>query len=77
MKQMDAGDRYPYVMGIVEGISFARYIRDGKKVEGMRCIYEWAMREGTVAKVYEAFEAFPDYAPAAVLTSMAEKECGS
>lgn len=76
VQQMNPDDRYPYVMGIVEGISFARYMRDGKKVDGMRCIYEWAMREGTVLKVYEAFAAFPEYAPAAVVTSMAEKECG-
>ena len=35
MEKMQAGDRYPYVAGVVEGLAYARYSRDGKKTEGM------------------------------------------
>jgi hypothetical protein len=73
---MDERDRYPFVLGIVEGISYDRYVRDGKEIDGMKCIYEWGMKAENVMKIYDAFAAFPEYAPAAVVTAMAEKECG-
>jgi hypothetical protein len=74
--KMAESDRYPFVLGIIEGISFARYIKDEKETAGMRCIYEWGMKAETVTKIYEAFAKFSDFAPAAIVTAMAEKECG-
>jgi hypothetical protein len=73
---MDPDHRFPFVLGIIEGISYDRYIRDGKKIDGMKCIYEWGLKADNVVKIYDAFAAFPEYAPAAVVTAMAEKECG-
>ena len=76
VENMEADHRYPYATGIIEGLAYARYQRDGKQIEGMKCIYDWGTKAETVAKIYEAFAAFPDYTPGAVVAAMAEKECG-
>lgn len=73
---METEHRFPYATGIVEGLAYARYQRDGKQLAGMKCIYEWGMKAETVSKIFQAFEAFPDYSPGAVVAAMAEKECG-
>lgn len=76
MTNMEPEHRFPYVTGIVEGLAYARYQRDGKEVVGMKCIYDWGMKAETVQKIYDAFNAFPEYTPGAVVAAMAEKECG-
>ncbi|KFL29545.1 hypothetical protein JP75_20460 [Devosia riboflavina] len=73
--KMEAEDRFPFVTGIVEGLAYERYQRDGKATAGMKCIYEWGFNAENVVKIYDAFKAFPDYTPAAVVSAMAEKEC--
>lgn len=73
--EMESGDRFPFVTGIVEGLAYARYQSDGKQTAGMQCLYEWGFNADNVVKIYDAFKAFPDYTPAAVVAAMAEKEC--
>lgn len=77
MEKMDEKQRYTYLAGVVEGLAYGRYAKDGKKVEGMKCIYEWFYDgDGTVEKIYSAFKRFHDYLPGAVMAAMVEKECG-
>jgi hypothetical protein len=78
MEKMNEKERYTYLAGVVEGLAYARYAKDGKKTDGMKCIYDWFYdSKGTVAKIESAFQRFNDYLPGAVLAAMVEKECGS
>lgn len=77
MEKMSAEERNAYLAGVAEGLAYARYLDDGKKTDGMRCIYEWFYKDGTRVKIHDAFERFSDYLPGAVMAAMVEKECGS
>ncbi len=78
MEKMDAKERTAFLAGVIEGLAYARYTKDGKNTDGMKCIYSWFYeKEGTGAKIYAAFDRFHDYQPGAVLAAMVEKECGS
>ena len=77
MEKMSVEERAAYFAGVIEGLAYARYAKDGKQTEGMACIYNWYYRtNGTLRKIYVAFDRFPDYTPGAVMAAMAEKECG-
>lgn len=78
MEKMSSEQRSAYLAGVVEGLAYARYSKDGKRTGGMKCIYDWFYeKEGTVAKIHAAFDRFKDYLPGAVIAAMVEKECGA
>lgn len=77
MQKMDAKERYAFVAGIVEGLAMARYKSDGKKPEGMKCIYDWFYKNpDTIKTVYTAFEKYPEYPPGTVVDVLTRKSCG-
>lgn len=66
-----------YVAGIVEGLAYARFQKDGKDPIGMGCIYDWFYKEkATIDRVEQMFRENPDYPPGAVVAVMAEAQCG-
>ncbi len=78
LKNLADSERYPYVAGVVEGLAYARYQRDGKTTDGMGCIYDWFYeRENTMLDIYAAFAKFPDFTPGAVVAALVQKECGA
>ncbi|MCM2397751.1 hypothetical protein NBH19_16895 [Rhizobium sp. S95] len=78
LKEMGTEERASYLAGVVEGLAYARYAKDGKKTEGMTCIYDWFYKtEGTPNAILTAFQRFTEYTPGAVMAAMIEKECGS
>lgn len=77
MAKMDGKERYAFVAGIVEGLAMARYMKDGKKPEGAKCIYDWFYSgNDTAATVYAAFQRYPEYPPGTVVSVMTKKACG-
>lgn len=76
--EMKVGDRYPFMAGIIEGLAYARYARDGNKdTQGMRCIYDWFYEnKERPHEILATFRRFADYTPAAVVGAMLVKECG-
>lgn len=78
IKEMGTEERAAYLAGVVEGLAYARYAKDGKKTDGMTCIYKWFYQtEGTPKAILAAFQRFTDYTPGAVMAAMIERECGS
>lgn len=74
--KMDADDHYPFIAGMIEGIAFHRYTVGGKDRDGMYCIYDWFYKtDGTLDLIYRAFARYPDHPPAAVIDSLAKREC--
>lgn len=78
MEKMDTKQRFSFVAGVVEGLAYARYAKDGKQTNGMKCIYDWFYeKDDTTQKIYAAFDRFKDYLPGAVIAALVEKECGA
>lgn len=80
MENMQPGERYAFVAGIVEGIAFHRYTTGNKDAAAMDCVYKW-FAEGhnghrTIDVIYAAFGQYPDYPPAAVVAALANRKCG-
>jgi hypothetical protein len=77
MEKMNEAERFQYLAGVIEGLAYSRYMKDGKKADGMKCIYQWFYKQGTASKIEAAFKRFHDYLPGAVVAAMVEKECGA
>ena len=76
MEKMSSGERYSFVAGVVEGLAVSRYMQDGKKPEGMNCIYDWFYKDKiTIERIYAAFTRFPNYLPGAVVDALVRKVC--
>lgn len=76
--KMAEADRYPFMSGIIEGLAYARYKKDGDKTDGMKCIYDWFYEnKARPQEVLDTFKRFPDYTAGAVMAALVEKECGA
>ncbi len=76
MEKMAPQDRVPYISGVVEGLAYARYLRDEKQTAGMKCIFDWYQKgKDTIDVIYTAFGKYPDYPPAAIIDVLSRKAC--
>lgn len=82
MQKMKSEERFPYIAGVVEGLAYARYLRDGKQPAGMTCIYDWFYKgkdgkssDDNITTIYAAFGRYPDYPPAAIVEVLLDKAC--
>ena len=74
---MNADERISFLAGIVEGLATARYYADDKQPEGRKCIYDWFYRtDGTLRKVYAAFDRYPDQFPGPIMAVLIRSKCG-
>lgn len=77
LKEMNAGEKFSYVAGVIEGLAMARYVKDGKKPEGMNCIYGWFYDDKkTVDTIYAAFEKYSTYPPGTIIDVLVKRKCG-
>lgn len=77
IKEMKNDEQVAYFAGVVEGLAVARYHKDGKRKEGMGCIYDWFYKDKqTVRLIVEAFERYPAYPPGSIIDVLAKRKCG-
>lgn len=83
MKEMPTRERTAYIMGIVEGLAYARFEKDtaksgSKDTSGMSCIYSFFYDDNVKAldRIEAAFTKYGEHSPAVVLTAIVKKECG-
>ena len=81
--EMPVRERTSFVMGIVEAMAYARFVKDTKaKGEkdhvGMDCIYGWFHKNGVqrMSQIDAAFRKYKDHLPSIVMTAMIRKACG-
>lgn len=81
--EMPIRERTSYVMGIVEGLAYARFVQDTKEKgeqdqSGMNCIYRWLHSDmvGRMGHIDTAFRKYSEHLPSVVIAAMAKKECG-
>jgi hypothetical protein len=78
MQKMSAQERYPYLAGVVEGLAFSRYMQDGKKTDGMKCIYDWFYdKPDNLNLIYAAMGKYPSFTPGAIIGALVKKDCGA
>jgi len=83
-KELPPGEFTTHIWGIVEGLAYARFLRDTEKAgrpdeKGMTCIYRWYHGGDTKARfdrMTRAFERYSDRHPTTILYAMIKKECG-
>lgn len=83
MDEMPVRERTSYIMGIVEGMAYARFRHDtlasGSRDEtGMNCIYNWFYEDsmGALDAIEAAFRKYEDHFPSVLLAAMIKQECG-
>lgn len=67
-----------YMTGIVHGLAYARYEREGKKTNGgMKCIMDWYFNGGQAAsQIVKAFDRYKKHTPNAIIAAMIKQQCG-
>ena len=66
-----------YLAGVIEGLGYARFLKDDKDETGMKCIKDWFYDgEGTQAKILDAFDLYPDYPVGPILWALSKQQCG-
>ncbi len=48
LTKMESGESASYIAGVIEGLAFARWIKDKPDGTGMKCIYDWKYGEGAL-----------------------------
>lgn len=77
MKEMSSEERTAYLAGIIEGLAVARYHKDGKKKDGMGCIYDFFYKDKQNLRViHEAFDKYPTYPPGSIIDVLTKRKCG-
>ena len=77
MKQMSSEERTAYLAGVIEGLAIARYHKDGKKKDGMGCIYDYFYKDKQNLRViHDAFDKFPTYPPGSIIDVLTKRKCG-
>lgn len=77
MNKMSNAERMGYLAGVVEGLAIARYNKDGKKSDGMNCIYSWFYEDKTtLPDIFVAFDKYPTYPPGSIMDVLVRQKCG-
>ncbi|CTQ58135.1 hypothetical protein LA5095_01947 [Roseibium album] len=79
LDKMSAEQSASYINGVVEGLAYARWLKDRPDQTGMRCIYDWNYGEDSevnTQRLLTWFEQQPDKPVGALVHVMIKKDCG-
>jgi len=78
LNKMDPKQAIGYMDGIVEGLAFARWIKDKPSKVGMKCIYDWyySDAEKIHGRITTWFNRHSDKPAGALMYVLTKKECG-
>ena len=80
LNEMNADQRTGYLFGVVEGLAYARFLRDKPDQTGMNCIYDWYHGAGSdkrQAKAKALMRRHADKPVGPLLYVLMKKECGA
>lgn len=80
MNKMNSDQRVSYVSGVIEGLAYARFVRDKPDETGMKCIYDWyyADNEKRWKKtLFPMFDRHIDKPIGVILHVLTKKACGA
>lgn len=79
MDKMNSDQRIGYVSGVVEGLAYARFVKDKPSEEGMKCIYDWYYKDNDKRwkeTLLPMFDRHRDKPVGVILHVLTKKECG-
>lgn len=79
MNKMTIDQRLGYMDGIIEGLAFARWLKDKPSKVGMKCIYDWyySDAEKIHGRITTWFNRHTDKPAGALMYVLTKKECGA
>ncbi|RFB04279.1 hypothetical protein DX908_02650 [Parvularcula marina] len=82
LEVMNHAERNIYYFGIVEGLAYARFLKDDKETDGMACIYDWYLGQekftdapDAILEIEEASIRYKDHTPGAVVGALTRMRC--
>ena len=78
LEQMNVDQRVSYISGVVEGLAYARFLKDRPDEEGMSCIYNW-YKDGDIEQwrqIQSWFERHQEQTVGVLLYVLIKRECG-
>lgn len=78
LKRFSTNELHLYLTGIIEGLKYARYEKEGKTTKGgWRCIHDWYFNDkNSPTIVLRALRKYPDHMPNAVMAALIKQKCG-
>lgn len=80
LNKMEPGETTSYLAGVVEGLAFARWLKDRPDQTGSKCIYDWYYETDTETRfnrVRAWLKRHPDKGVGALMYVLIKKECGA
>lgn len=77
--KMSSDEQFAYVLGVIEGLAYARYVKDSPDETGMQCIYNWYQKDSAVRwtdTLFPFFEKYSDKPVGVLLYVLTKKVCG-
>ena len=79
MEEMTDDQRIGYVSGVIEGLAYARYVKDNPDEVGMKCIYDWYYKnnkERWINTILPTFVKHKDKPIGVILYVLTKRDCG-
>lgn len=78
LEKMTVSERVSHIAGVIEGLAYARWLKDKPDAAGSQCIYDWYYDGGEVVarKIHTWFEHHADKPVGALLYVLIKQECG-
>lgn len=78
LNKMDSDQRYFFLAGLIEGMGYARFLREKPETTGSKCIYNWYFEGGEAnkRKIKTWFERHLDKPASTLLYVLVKKDCG-
>ncbi len=79
LNEMETKQQSAFVTGIVQGLAYARFLRDRPNEDGFRCVSGWLNGDakGNWNKILTLFERHSTKPPAVLLHVLIKKDCGA
>ena len=79
LDKMPAEQQASYIAGVIEGLAYARFLRDRPDETGMQCIYDWYYGSGAEkwGQIEQWFRRHADKPVGALVHVLTERECGT
>ena len=81
LNELSTKEQSAYISGVVEGLAYARFLRDRPNETSMVCVQNWYFgaedKKAVLAELFQLFEDYKDLPVAVLVNSVAKKECGA
>lgn len=74
-KELNEREQTLYIKGALDGLAYARYVRDGRTTDGMYCIYDWSEDAANFALMFSAMKARPQVPASVIIGFAVERAC--